>query len=139
MQGCANRCPDVYGCHMPGGGDFHNRGYVNECIARIAGPGGFWHVTEKIMKRPIVNQTLFKKKFKDNNYNNNEEALYNYDDGLPIAMVKSFQKTTNFPTSTKLDDCLKRTIRITKSCLKDCRNGWKITRRMTRNFGTNLK
>ncbi len=29
IQGCANRCPDVYGCHTPGGGDFHNRGYIN--------------------------------------------------------------------------------------------------------------
>ena len=109
VQGCANRCPDVYGCHTPGGGDFHNRGYVNECIARIAGPGGFWHVTEKIMKRPTVNQTSFKKKFKDNNYNNNEEALYDYDDGLSIAMVKSFQKSTDFPTLTDLHDCLERT------------------------------
>jgi hypothetical protein len=26
VQGCANRCPDVYGCHTPGGGDFHVRG-----------------------------------------------------------------------------------------------------------------
>ena len=26
IQGCSNRCPDVYGCHTPGGGDFHNRG-----------------------------------------------------------------------------------------------------------------
>ena len=33
IQGCSNRCPDVYGCHTPSGGDFHNRGYVNECIA----------------------------------------------------------------------------------------------------------
>jgi hypothetical protein len=38
VQGCANRCPDVYGCHTPGGGDFHCCGYVNECIAHIAGP-----------------------------------------------------------------------------------------------------
>lgn len=26
IQTCANRCPDLYGCHSPGGGDFHNRG-----------------------------------------------------------------------------------------------------------------
>ncbi len=39
IQGCGNRCPDVYGCHTPGGGDFHARGYVNESIARIAGQG----------------------------------------------------------------------------------------------------
>ena len=50
VQGCANRCPDIYGCHTPGGGDFHARGYVNELIARIVGPGGFWHVTEHVMK-----------------------------------------------------------------------------------------
>ena len=139
VQGCANRCPDVYGCHTPGGGDFHNRGYVNECIARIAGPGGFWHVTEKIMKRPTVNQTSFKKKFKDNNYNNNEEALYHYDDGLSIAMVKSFQKSTDFPTLTDSMIVWNEPVRITKSCLKNCGNGLKITRRMTRNFDTNLK
>ena len=36
IQGYSNRCPDVYGCHTPGGGDFHNGGYVNECIAQIA-------------------------------------------------------------------------------------------------------
>ncbi len=79
IQGCANRCPDVYGCHTPGGGDFHNRDYMNECIARIAGPGGFWHVLENVMKRPTVNPSSFKSKFKDNNYNNNEEALLDYD------------------------------------------------------------
>ena len=33
IQGCSNRCPKVYGCHTPGGGDFHNCSYVNECIA----------------------------------------------------------------------------------------------------------
>ena len=62
IQGCANRCPDVYGCHTPWGRDFHARGYVNESIARIAGQGQgeFWHVTEHIMKRPTVNPALFK-------------------------------------------------------------------------------
>ena len=53
-----------------------SRGYVNESIARIAGQGGFWHVTEHIMKRPTVNPTSFKNKFKVNNYGNNEEALW---------------------------------------------------------------
>ena len=96
IQGCSNRCPDVYGCHTPGGGDFHNRGYVNECIARIAGPGGFCHIMEKVLKRPTVNPTSFKMKFKDNNYNNNE-ALLHYDNSLSIAMIKSFQKSTFFP------------------------------------------
>ena len=109
IQGCSNRCPDIYGCHTPGGGDFHNRGYVNECIARIAGPGGFWHVVEKVLKRPTVNPTSFKMKFKDNNYNNNEEALLDYDDGLSIAMVKAFKKSAYFPTTSELDTCLKET------------------------------
>ena len=109
IQGCSNRCPDVYGCHTPGGGDFHNRGYVNECIARIAGPGGFWHVVEKVLKRPTVNPTSFKMKFKDNNYNNNEEALLDYDDGLSISMVKAFKKSSYFPTSSELDTCLEET------------------------------
>ncbi len=109
IQGCSNRCPDVYGCHTPGGGDFHNRGYMNECIARIAGPGGFWHVVEKVLKRPTVNPTSFKMKFKDNNYNNNEEALLDYDDGLSIAMIKSFEKSTFFPTTSEMEKCLRET------------------------------
>ena len=109
LQSCANRCPDVYGCHSPGGGDFHNRGYMNECIARIAGPGGFWHIVEKVLKRPTVNPNSFKMKFKDNNYNNNEEALLDYDDGLSIAMVKSFQKSDHFPSIEELDKCLSET------------------------------
>ena len=29
IQTYANRCPDLYICHSLGGGDFHNRGYVN--------------------------------------------------------------------------------------------------------------
>ena len=86
IQGCANRCPDVYSCRTPGGGDFHNRDYVNECIARIAEPGGFWHEVEKVTKRPTVNQTPLK-----NNYNNNEKVLSDCNDGLSIAMIKSFQ------------------------------------------------
>ncbi len=82
IQGCTNRCPDQYGCHTPGAGDFHNRGYVNECLARFAGQGGFWHVVEKVLRRPTVSPQSFKKKFKDNNYNNNEEAVADYEDGI---------------------------------------------------------
>ena len=109
IQGCINRCPDKYSCHIPGGGDFHNRGYINESIARIGGHGGFWHVTEKVMKRPSVNPTSFKQKFKENNYNNNEEALLDYDDGLSIAMIKEFQDSTFFPTEKELQECLTKT------------------------------
>jgi len=109
IQGCTNRCPDKYSSHIPGGGDFHNRGYINESIARIAGHGGFWHVTERVMKRPTVNPASFKNKFKDNNYNNNEEALLDYDDGLSLAMVKMFKQSILFPTDEELDDCLRQT------------------------------
>ena len=105
VQGCANRCPDMYGCHTPGGGDFHARGYVNESIARIAGPGGFWHVTEHVMKRPTVNPKSFKSKFKENNYNNNEEALLDYDAGVSLAMIKTYEESTFFPTSEHLAEC----------------------------------
>ena len=108
VQGCANRCPDKYGCHTLGGGDFHARGYINESIARIAGHGGFWYVVETVMKRPTVNPNSFKLKFKDNNYNNNEEALLDYDDGLSIAMVKKFQNSAFFPTKEELDECLRK-------------------------------
>ena len=105
IQGCANRCPDQYGCHTPGAGDFHNRGYVNECLARFAGQGGFWHVVEKVLRRPTVNPQSFKKKFKDNNYNNNEEALADYEDGISIAMLKAFHASSYFPTQAELDEC----------------------------------
>lgn len=106
ILGCINRCPDVYGVHTPGGGDFHNRGYLNESIARVAGHGGFWHVTERVLKRPTINPSSFKKKFKDNNFNNNEEALLDYDDGLSIAMIKEFQNSDFFPDEEKLAKCL---------------------------------
>ena len=105
VKGCANRCPDIYGCHTPAGGDFHTRGYVNESIARIAGPGGFWDVTERIMKQPTVNPKSFKSKFKENNYNNNEEALIDYDAGVSLAMIKSYQELPLFPTSEQLSEC----------------------------------
>ncbi|KAJ7387577.1 hypothetical protein OS493_000911 [Desmophyllum pertusum] len=98
---------NVYGCHTPGAGDFHNRGYINESVARIAGQSGFWHVVEKVMKRPTVNPTSFKLKFKDNNYNNNEEALYDYEDGLSIAMLKVFQESEFFPSEAELKQCYK--------------------------------
>lgn len=106
IQGCSIRCPDIYSCHTPGGGDFHNRGYINESIARIAGRGGFWHVAEQVMKRPTVNPSSFKQKFKNNNYNNNDEALVDYDDGLSIAMMKSFHESEFFPSDRELEDCL---------------------------------
>ena len=110
IQSCANKCPDLYACHTPGGGDFHNRAYLNESIARIAGQGGFWHVLENVMKRPTVNPTSFGKgKFKENNYNNNEEALLDYDDGLSVALIKTFQQSTFFPTPAELDDCFEST------------------------------
>ena len=88
---CANACPDIYGCHTPGAGDFHNRGYINETVLRIAGQVGFWQVVEKVMKRPTVNPQSFKQTFKDNNYNNNE-ALYHYEDDISIAMDKRISK-----------------------------------------------
>ena len=78
-------------------------------VARIGGQGGFWHVVENVMKRPTVNPTTFKKKFKDNNYNNNEEALYDYEDGLSIAMIKEFEKSSFFPSTSDLASCLLKT------------------------------
>jgi hypothetical protein len=108
IQGCINRCPDMYSCHTQGGGDFHNRGYINECIARVGGPGGVWHVVNDIMKRPTVNPKSFKNKFKDNNYNNNEEALLDYVDGLSLAMLKEFQASDYFPSDKDLESCLDR-------------------------------
>lgn len=101
VQACANRCPDQYGCHTPGGGDFHARGYVNESIARIAGPGGFWHVTEHVLKRPTINPKSFKSKFKDNK----EEALLDYDNGVSIAMIKTFQGSDFFPSTDEFSTC----------------------------------
>ena len=86
IQGCANRCPDQYGCHTPGAGDFHNHGYVNECLEKFAEQGVFWHMVEKVLRQPTVNPQSFKKKFKDNNYNNNKKALADYEDGISIAM-----------------------------------------------------
>ena len=99
IQGCANRC------HTPGAGDFHNRGYVNECLATFAGQRGFWHVVEKVLRRSTVNPQTFKKKFKGNNYNNNEEALADYEDGISIAMLKAFHASSCFPTPAELDEC----------------------------------
>ena len=108
IQDCTSSCPDLYGIHSPGGGDFYCRCYINECIARSAGPGGFWHISEKVLKRPTVNPKSFKLKFKDNNYYNNEEALLDYDDGLSIAMIKSSEKSPGFPTKEEFDQCLEK-------------------------------
>lgn len=60
------------------------------------------------MKRPTANATSFKKKFKDNNYNNNEEALIDYDDGVSTEMIKSFQEPVHFPTRQELCECLQK-------------------------------
>ena len=61
------------------------------------------------MKRPTVNPSSFKSKFKNNNYNNNDEVLFDYDDGLSIAMVRMFESSVFFPTKEQLDNCLKDT------------------------------
>ena len=58
------------------------------------------------MKRPTVNPASFKSKFKDNNYNNNEEALLDYDAGVSIAMIKCFEKSESFPTVQDIEKCL---------------------------------
>ena len=58
------------------------------------------------MNRPTVNPCSFKQKFK-NNYNNNDEALLDYDDGVSIAMMKSFQGSELFPSNKELEDCLR--------------------------------
>ena len=59
-------------------------------------------MTEDVMKRPTVNKSSFDQKFKDNNYNNNEEALLDYDDGVSIAMIKKFQESKYFPSNAEL-------------------------------------
>jgi hypothetical protein len=61
-----------------------------------------------ICKRPTVNPSSFKSKFK-NNYNNNDEALFDYDDGLSVAMLKMFESSVFFPTKEQLDHFLKDT------------------------------
>ncbi len=58
------------------------------------------------MKRPTVNPASFKNKFKLNNYNNNEEALLDFDDGMSVALVKTFEEST-FSPSDELGNCLK--------------------------------
>ena len=55
---------------------------------------------------------IIQKKFKDNN--NNEEALIDYDDGVSIAMIKSFQESVHFPTKQELCGCLQKTNVIMK-------------------------
>ena len=66
-------------------------------------------MTEQVMKRPTINPNSLKDKFKDNNYNNNEEALYDYEDGLSIAMIKEFKDSDFFPSESELYDCLNQT------------------------------
>ena len=41
VLGCASACPDIYGCHTPGTGDFHNRGYLNETRGKDRGARRF--------------------------------------------------------------------------------------------------
>ena len=65
-------------------------------------------MVESVLKRPTVNPTSFKMKFKDNNYNNNEEALYDYEDGLTLAMMKCFQDSEIFPSVKELEECLQQ-------------------------------
>lgn len=68
-----------------------------------------WHVANNIMKRPTVNPMSYKNKFKDNNCNNNEEALLDYDDGISLAMLKEFQASEYFPSEEDLESCLDQT------------------------------
>lgn len=75
-------------------------------------------MTQDVMKRPTVNKSSFDLKFKDNNYNNNEEALLDYDDGVSIAMIRKFQESKYFPSNAELSAsvALKRMPVITKHC-----------------------
>ena len=117
IHGCINRCPcNIYSCHSPGGGDYHHKGYLNEFIARVAGHGGFWHATQDVMKRPTVNKPSFDQKFKDNNYNNNEEALLDYGDGVSIAFIKNSRNRNTSPPTLSCQLALKRMPVITKHC-----------------------
>jgi len=70
------------------------------------------------MKRPTVNPESFKKKFQDNNYNNNEEALLDFDDGVSIAMIKEFHESSFFPTQSELNTCIENTGSHNKILLK---------------------
>ena len=38
-----------------------------------------------------------------------------FDDGMSVAMVKTFEESTFFPTADELGNCLKKLIHTTKS------------------------
>ena len=57
------------------------------------------------MKRPTVNPKSFKAKFKENNYNNNKEALIDYDAGVSLAIIESCQESPYSLTPEQLSKC----------------------------------
>lgn len=72
IRGVRNRSPD----ESPGTpGDFHTQGYIIQCIAKIMGPGGFYHVARQVLGRIKVTPNSFADIFKEGNFQRNFNAI----------------------------------------------------------------
>lgn len=103
IRGVRNRSPDEFGAFTETPGDFHAQGYVMQCIARIMGPGGFYHVARQMLDRVKVTPNSFVDIFKEGNFQRNFNAITDFYWGVMIAGVKEFQSSDNFPPDTVLE------------------------------------
>ena len=108
VRGTRNRSPDEFENFQEVPGDFHTQGYIMECIARFAGPTGFYFICQQVLNRKRVTPKSFQKIFNEGNYQRNFNALVDVYWGTGIAAVKEFEASELFPPTDILDKAYRR-------------------------------
>ena len=104
IRGVHNRSPDEFGAFSETPGHFHTQGYIMQCIAKIMGPGGFYHVARQVLGRIKVTPDSFADIFKEGNFQRNFNAITDFYWGVMIACVVEFHASDDFPFDTVSED-----------------------------------
>ena len=104
-------------------GDLHMKGAFIESCFKEQGPGGFHYLVRTVMKRPHLNEEVFKKKkFEKNNFRWIKEAVRDCGRSYAFAAVHEFKNSTYFPSTNSLRSCCRRSgnhNEIILSCFKE--------------------
>ena len=89
-------------------GDMHTKGYLAEACFKEQGQGGFHYLVNKVLKRPKLIVSAFKKKkFEQGNLDRIKEAVRDGSRAYGLAAVMEFEKSDFYPSEQQLSLCLR--------------------------------
>ena len=91
-------------------GDLHTKGHLVEACFKEQGPGGFHFLVNKIMKRPkLIDSAFKKKKFEDGNLLRIREAARDGARAYGLAAVFEFASSSFYPSIDEQTQCRRST------------------------------